>query len=345
MQELQQRLSFITHVSAPSRALRAVVLVPLAGAVMLAGGVGSAGAQPAAAEDDGVARADALFAEGRSLLAVGRVPEACARFEASHRLAPRGGTLLNLALCHEQDGRLVLAHAELQAALAKAREDRRDDRVPIAAAHLAAVAARLGWLEVTPPANVPRGAVEIVIDGDRKLSESEWRAIPVQAGDHAIDVSAKGFHPRRTKVHVNAPGAPVKVVVEALAPAGPVGSGAVAPPAGHERRHFRRFAVAAGAAVVSAAAAVVLGLRAHELREDYHDRRDDPAIGAAAKDAAYDRAATAQHLATGAAVITGALAVTAVVLHFKRPDTARGRGGGVGQLAIGPRALLWSVRF
>ena len=55
---------------------------------------------------------NARFDDGK-LLKEGKVPEACAAFEESYRLAPRAGTLLNLGLCHEQEGKLVVARREL----------------------------------------------------------------------------------------------------------------------------------------------------------------------------------------------------------------------------------------
>ena len=92
---------------------------------------------------EALARADALFAEGRRLLETGAAAAACARFQESNALAPRGGTALNLGLCLEQVGDLDGARVALQAALARALEDGRTDRVPIAREHLAAVDSRL----------------------------------------------------------------------------------------------------------------------------------------------------------------------------------------------------------
>jgi tetratricopeptide (TPR) repeat protein len=97
----------------------------------------------AAGPGDPLRRANELFALGKRALSRGDLPAACAHFEESQRLAPRGGTLLNLALCHEQQGKLAEAARELREALAAAQKDGRVDREPIAREHLAAIEKRL----------------------------------------------------------------------------------------------------------------------------------------------------------------------------------------------------------
>src|SRR4051812_24565538 len=54
----------------------------------------------------------ALFDEGRRLLEAGNYVEACAKLDESYRLDAAAGTLLNLALCHEQQGRSASAWFE-----------------------------------------------------------------------------------------------------------------------------------------------------------------------------------------------------------------------------------------
>src|SRR5215831_7829437 len=81
----------------------------------------------AMAEPSGEDRALAtvLFREGRALVASGKIAEACDKFEESQRLDPSGGTILNLALCHEMLGQLARSWSEFNEAGALARKEGR----------------------------------------------------------------------------------------------------------------------------------------------------------------------------------------------------------------------------
>src|SRR5262249_18506399 len=72
--------------------------------------------------------AEAMFQEGKRLLSEGQTAEACARFASSFAIEASSGTLLNLALCHETQGKTATAWAEYRAAARLARSQGRDDR-------------------------------------------------------------------------------------------------------------------------------------------------------------------------------------------------------------------------
>src|SRR3954465_11558737 len=100
--------------------------------------------------------AQALFDDARRLMEKKRYAEACPKLAESERLDPGGGTLLNLALCHEKEGKLATAQWEYNDALSLAIRDNRKDRQDIARAHLHLLQDRIPRLTVAvvPPADV-----------------------------------------------------------------------------------------------------------------------------------------------------------------------------------------------
>lgn len=177
---------------------RASLLWPRAGmtALLLAG---AALAQPSEADK---VTATALFKEGRALLEARRFPEACAKLEESQRLDPGGGTLLNLAICHEQEGKTATAWSEMTEALGVARRDGRAERVKLAEEHIAALEARLSRLRiVVPPASlVPE--LEVKRDGVVVRPGAWATGIPVDPGEHVVTASAPGHLPWSSRVPV-----------------------------------------------------------------------------------------------------------------------------------------------
>ena len=158
----------------------------------------SMGASSAAYAEPGVedsALATLLFEQGRTLIAEGHIPEACLKFEESQRLDPGGGTLLNLARCHEQEGRLASAWSEFKLAESVARDGGRPDREAEAAYHISALEPRLSRLSIVVPTAARVGGLVIERDG-REVGVGAWStAIPVDGGEHVVRASAPGKQP------------------------------------------------------------------------------------------------------------------------------------------------------
>src|SRR5436190_16324151 len=154
--------------------------------------MGRARAEPSPEER---ALATTLFQEGRALMAVRKFGEACAKLEESQRLDPSGGTILNLALCHEQEGRLASAWSEFNEAALAARRDGRHDREQEALGHVRALEPRLSRLTIVVPARIQVDGLRVERDG-RELGRGAWStAMPVDGGEHRVRATATGRDP------------------------------------------------------------------------------------------------------------------------------------------------------
>lgn len=167
--------------------LAAIVVTSLAVALALAPRV--ARAEPT--EQDRVL-ANALFDEARALMAEGNYAEACPKFSESLRLQPGGGTLLNLGVCHEKEGKTATAWGELKAALALARRDGREDREKLALERLAVVERQLSYVTIRVAADARVEGIEIRLDGTVFRAPSWGSARPIDPGEHKIVVTAPG---------------------------------------------------------------------------------------------------------------------------------------------------------
>jgi hypothetical protein len=179
-------------------------------------------AAPAQPSDQDKALAATLFDEGHSLLTQGKVPEACRKLEESHRLDPLpGGTILNLATCHEREGRTASAMAEFREARALAERDHRDERVALADERLKAIEPMLSMLVVVVPPAADLPDLTIIRDGVA-IGRAAWGTkIPVDPGSHVVEATAPHKQMRHLEVQVR-PNADVQTVtVAALEDAAP----------------------------------------------------------------------------------------------------------------------------
>ena len=157
-----------------------------------------------------------LFKEGRTLVDQGRVAEGCRKLEESQRLDPGGGTLLNLALCHEKEGRTATAWAEFTEALGIARKDDRPQRAEIAQQHIEALEPTLSRLTVQVPAGSDLPDLEIKRDGTAVRRAAWGTAMPIDPGDHVIEAFALGKIPWKQTVTVGGKAEGKTITVPAL---------------------------------------------------------------------------------------------------------------------------------
>jgi tetratricopeptide (TPR) repeat protein len=150
------------------------------------------------------AAAEALFERGKTLMQEGKIDEACAKFEESHRIEPGGGVLINLATCHERQGRTATAWAGFKEALALAAKAGRADRESFARERIEFLEKQLPRLRIDVPAEA-RVAGLSLRRGEVALGEGAWgEALPVDPGKHTIQVSAPGHEGRSYEVQARA---------------------------------------------------------------------------------------------------------------------------------------------
>jgi hypothetical protein len=174
-------------------------------------------AAPAAAQSaEDQAAAEALFQEGRRLMGEGSYAEACRRFEASLELDEALGTVLNLANCLEEEGRLASAWARFVEAATVASRQAASRRERVARARADALLPRLVRLRLAVADPLPAMEVEV---GERPWPEASWGlAIPVDPGTVRIAAMADGYEPWSTDVVAVEEGATVDVEVPPLTP-------------------------------------------------------------------------------------------------------------------------------
>jgi hypothetical protein len=146
---------------------------------------------PRLARGQTTSAAEVLFEEGRRLMDAGDFAAGCAKLAESQRIDPAGGTLMNLAACHERAGRTATAWAEFNDALAQARRDGRHDRIDEASRQIAALAPQLARITVNAGTQAPPD-LEVLLDGTLLGSASWGTPIPVDPGQHELRARAPG---------------------------------------------------------------------------------------------------------------------------------------------------------
>lgn len=155
-------------------------------------------------------RAEQLFRHARAMLAEKNYVDACPLLEQSHKLEPALGTLLNLADCLENLGKLASAQRAFLQAAEWASRTQETKRREVALARAQALDARVAKVVVTldkPPADAK---VELrAVDGS--VVES-----PLEPGRYLAVASASGFLPREQAFEVGQPPVLVALTVPAL---------------------------------------------------------------------------------------------------------------------------------
>ena len=184
--------------------------------------LGRAGADPTAFEK---AMAEQLFRKGKQLLADDKMADTCAKLTESLRIDAKLGTLLNLATCHEREGKTASAWAEFTEAASEAKKAGQESRVDFARDHARQLEKRLSRV-IVRIASPPAGVV-IRLDGKELSAAAVGSPIPLDPGDYGLEVGAPGKQAWTSRVAV----APGPVIAEVTVPALRDETASVEPPA------------------------------------------------------------------------------------------------------------------
>lgn len=291
--------------------------------------------EPAEAAD--LATADALFVEGRRLVAEQRFAEACPRFEASMRLSPRLGVALNLADCLEHLGRTASAWVAFGQAAALARR-LADAREAFALDRQNALSPRLSRIRIDLAGAAVEGMV-VMRDGAPVQPEAYGVDVPVDPGRHIVEVTAPGRRPWSAELILSGEGelATIEVPDPERAPAPPIASvPAGVPPAvarpttsassssdPGRRRTTPAMWIALGASAAGIGAGIGFGLAARSLSQQARLDCDSSNHCSDAGYALVERSRRDGNLSTGAFALGAGCLAAAILLYVRAPRTAR----------------------
>lgn len=295
-------------------------------------------AQPAGAQ------AEALFRQGRELMAQGKLAEACSAFEESQKLDPAVTTLLNLASCREQRGQLASAWGlflEAERETRPATDAAAKKLHDVAQDHASKLEPRLSKLTIAVA--TPVDGLEVTRDKDAQAPVTWNRALPIDGGTYTITAKAPGtatwsthvtVAPERDAKTVEVPDVrtlPRDVVAE---PARPVAT-PTAPTA--PRGRLPLYLVGASALVLGGGA-VGFSLWGDRTYQAAKDELTDQAR----RDRLYDAANTKLYIAQGLAI--GGVACVGVGLwlylsgrHAEKRTASR--------VVVSPTGIAWLGHF
>lgn len=165
------------------------------------------------------ALAEGLFQDGKKLMDEGKLQEACPKLAESQRVDPTVGTLLNLAVCHEKEGKTASAWAEFTEASSLAASAGQQDRAQFAAKRASELEARLTRLVLdATQATQAAPAMTITLNGkELNAAAATGSGIPVDPGTATIEAKAPGKRPWSQQVTLDPGPSTTRVTIPTLA--------------------------------------------------------------------------------------------------------------------------------
>jgi hypothetical protein len=281
-------------------------------------------APAAAQQSSSTVLSEALFQEGKRLMAAGNFEAACPKLEESQRLDPGAGTLTALALCHRSQGKTASAWSEFKEVISLARRDGRRDREQVAQENLAELEPKLSRLKLDVGPGVLAQKVEVRLDGTVVNKAAFGQSVPADPGPHQVEARALGKKPFAATVTVGPESDEETVRVPMLEEDEHPPASAVARSPSAEPSSARRTAgyAVAGLGVVAVAVGGIFGFQAISKESDSDALCGSPCASAEGLQDNSD----ARKLATMSNVFIGAGLVAiagGLVLVFTSPSRPR----------------------
>jgi hypothetical protein len=159
------------------------------------------------ADTGDVVVAEALFRDGKELLAQKDYARACPKLAESYRRDPATGTLLALAMCHEREGRLASAWGEYADVASRSKLEARPDREKAARAKATELEPAVSRLTIALAEDaVEIASLEVKYNGVVLKPALFGTALPVDGGIYTVEASAPGKKKWLAKVAVASSG-------------------------------------------------------------------------------------------------------------------------------------------
>jgi len=146
--------------------------------------------------------AEALFKKGLEAMKHNQYKEACDAFEGSDEADASPGTEINLALCNEKQGKIASAWGWYRTAAGLADQRNQKDRADLARAEATKLEPKLHKLTISVKGSTD--GLTVTRNGAAVPNAILGTDAPIDPGDYAIEVSAKGKKPWKQTVHIAA---------------------------------------------------------------------------------------------------------------------------------------------
>ena len=290
--------------------------------------------------------AEALFDEGVKLMQGGNYTEACPKLAESHRLDPASGTLYNLSICLEKEGKVASAVMAFEESIARSIKDGNKERESLARERLAQLKPQVSRVVVRiGPKIAGLVGLDVRFDGASVRRQAWGIEVPMDPGLHVLTVGAQGKREARREVDVNRPGEVFALALDSLedAPSAPAAkSSALSSPSREapesEARRWVGFGLLGlgGLFVIGGSVSGALAIDRHSESDRLCQAPPGCSADGAAAETSANRFAWGANIGIGVGVVAAGIGTYLLL-------TAKPSARPVSASALGPRGL--SIAF